>query len=88
MVAQETRRLGEKGIKVVVGLDDLAQPSRNDATGRFCLFGRRSHRHSKIVMFVVILAFFFRARDRFLVVIAALVVAARPSIINGVCLVA
>ncbi len=52
-VAQETRRLGEKGIKFIVGLDDLARLSRNNATGCFCLFGRRSHRHGKIVVIVV-----------------------------------
>jgi hypothetical protein len=87
-VAQETRRLGEEGIKIIVGLDDLARLSRNNATGRFCLFGGRSHCHGKIVMFVVVLAFFFLACNRFFVVVTALVVAARPSIIDGVRLVA
>jgi hypothetical protein len=62
--------------------------SGNDATGCFCLFGGRSHRHGKIVVFVVILAFFFFACDRFFVIVMALVVAARPSIIDGVRLVA
>jgi hypothetical protein len=87
-VAQENRRLGKKGIKIVVGLDYLARLSRNDATGCFCLFGGRSHRHGKIVVFVIVLAFFFFARDQFFVVVAALVVAACPSIINGMRLVA
>ncbi len=87
-VAQETRHLGEKGIKVVVGLDNLARLSRNDATGCFCLFGGRSHCHGKIVVFVVVLAFFFLACDRFFVVVTALVVAACPPIIDGVRLVA
>ncbi len=71
-VAQETRRFGEKGIKVVVGLDNLARLSRNNATGCFCLFGGRSHRHGRIVVFVVV---------------AALVIAAHPSIIDGMRLV-
>ncbi len=78
----------EKGIKVVVGLDDLARLSKNNATGHSCLFGGRSHRHGEIVVFVVVLAFFFLTRDRFFVVVAALVVTAHPSIIDGVRLVA
>jgi hypothetical protein len=56
-VAHKTRRLGKKGIKVVVGLDDLARLLRNDATGCFCLFGGQSHRHGKIFLFVVVLDF-------------------------------
>ncbi len=87
-VTQETRRLGKKGIKVVVGLNDLVRLSRNDATGCFCLFGGRSHRHGKIVVFVVVLAFFFLARDRFFIVVVALVITAHPSVINGMGLVA
>jgi hypothetical protein len=83
-VTQETCRLSEKGIKVVVGLNDLARLSRNDAMGCFCLFGGWSHCHGKIVVFVVVLPFFFLTHNRFFVVVAALVLAARPSIINGV----
>jgi hypothetical protein len=88
MAAQETRHLGRKGIKIVVGLDNLARLSKNKATGRFCLFGGRSHRHGKIVVFVIVLAFFFFAHDHFFVVVAALVIAAHPSIFDGVHLIA
>jgi hypothetical protein len=86
MVAQETCRLGEKGIKVVVGLDDLARLSKNNATGRFCLFGGRSHRHGKIVVIVLVLALSL-ARDRFLIVVAATIIAACPAMVDDMCLI-
>jgi hypothetical protein len=80
-VAQKTCPLGEKGIKVVGGLNNLARLSRNDATGRLCLFGGRSHRHGKIVMLIIVLAFFFAARDHFLLLLrlsSLLLVIAQP----------
>ncbi len=61
--------------------------SGNDATGCFCLFGGRSHRHGKIVLFGVILNFSPFARDLFFVAVTAIIVTAHPLIIDGVHLV-
>ncbi len=52
-----------------------------------CLFGRRGHRHGKIVVIALVLALSL-ARDRFLFVVAATIIAACPAIVDGVRLVA
>jgi hypothetical protein len=52
-----------------------------------CFFGRRGHRHGEIVVIVLVLALSL-ACDRFLIVVAATIIAARPAMVDGVRLVA
>ncbi len=52
-----------------------------------CLFGRREHRHGKIVMIVLVLALSL-THNRFLIVVAATIIAARPAMVDGMHLIA
>jgi hypothetical protein len=85
-VPQKTAHLGEKGcvLVVVIGLDDLARLLWDNALAFLCLFGGRSHSHSKIVVFIDVLALFSSACDRIFILVAALIIAACPAIVDGV----